>query len=73
MSDTLYTLMEAGSLSPLSYYFARFVARGCGVEQDSVLARSAALVSMRNLKGDVCVDLAEYAGRQALRGAMAFT
>lgn len=63
MSDTLYTLMEAGSLSPLSYYFARFVARGCGVEQDSVLARSAALVSMRNLQGDVCVDLAEYAGR----------
>jgi exodeoxyribonuclease V alpha subunit len=69
MSDTLYTLMEAGSLSPLSYYFARFVARGCGVEQDSVLARSAALVSMRNLKGDVCVDLAEYAGQPLFEGS----
>jgi exodeoxyribonuclease V alpha subunit len=28
-----------------------------------VLARSAALVSMRNLQGDVCVDLADYAGQ----------
>jgi exodeoxyribonuclease V alpha subunit len=63
MNDTLYSLMEAGALSPLSYYFSRFVARGCGVEQDSVLARTAALASMRNLQGDVCVDLAEYAGR----------
>ncbi|MEA3274471.1 MAG: exodeoxyribonuclease V subunit alpha [Pseudomonadota bacterium] len=63
MSDTLYTLMEAGRLSPLSYYFARFVARGSGVEEDGLLARSAALVSMRNLKGDVCVDLAQYAGQ----------
>lgn len=70
MSDTLYRLMEADRLSPLSYYFARFVARGCGVEPESVLARSAALVSMRNLQGDVCVDLADYAG-QALFDARA--
>jgi exodeoxyribonuclease V alpha subunit len=63
MNNMLYSLMEAGGLSPLSYYFSRFVARGCGVEQDSVLAWSAALASMRNLQGDVCVDLAEYAGR----------
>jgi hypothetical protein len=34
MSDKLYALMEAGRLSPLSYYFARFVARGSGVEED---------------------------------------
>jgi exodeoxyribonuclease V alpha subunit len=62
MSDTLQTLMEAGRLSPLSYYFARFIARGSGVPEDSVLAHSAALVSMRNLQGDVCVDLRQLAG-----------
>jgi len=63
MTDSLYKLMEAGSLSPLSYYFARFVARGGGLDEDSEVARTAALVSMRNQQGDVCVDLAEYAGR----------
>ena len=63
MNDTLHGLMEAGGLSPLSYYFARFFARGSGVGLDSVLAQSAALVSSRNLKGDVCVDLADYAGQ----------
>ena len=63
MSDSLYALMEAGRLPALSYYFARVVARGSGMEEDSLLARSAALVSMRNLRGDVCVDLARYAGR----------
>ena len=63
MANSLYALMEAGRLSPLSYYFARFVARGCGLDLDSPLAWSAALVSLRNLRGDVCVDLARYAGR----------
>jgi exodeoxyribonuclease V alpha subunit len=63
MNDRLHGLMEAGGLSPLSYYFARFVARGSGVGVDSVLAQSAALVSSRNLQGDVCVDLADYAGQ----------
>jgi exodeoxyribonuclease V alpha subunit len=63
MSDELLGLMEQGALSPLSYYFARFVARGSGVGMDSLLAASAALVSARNLQGDVCVDLADYADR----------
>jgi exodeoxyribonuclease V alpha subunit len=62
MSGTLYTLLEAGRLPPLSYYFARFVARGNALPEDSVLAQSAALVSMRNLQGDVCVDLGQFAG-----------
>jgi hypothetical protein len=62
MNNTLHRLMEAGRLSPLSYYFARFVARGSGVGLDSVLAQSAALVSSRNLQGDVCVNLADYTG-----------
>src|SRR5512144_3209887 len=63
MSGLLRRLMESGGLPPLAYYFARFVARGCGADEDGLLARSAALVSLRNLHGDVCVDLAQYAGR----------
>jgi exodeoxyribonuclease V alpha subunit len=63
MSPSLYALMEAGRLPPLAYYFAGFVARGCSLAEDSVVALSAALVSARNLDGDVCVDLAEHAGR----------
>ncbi len=63
MSESLLTLMESGRLPALSYYFARFVARGSGVDEDSVLALSAALVSLRNLQGDLCVDLAHWAGR----------
>jgi exodeoxyribonuclease V alpha subunit len=66
MNGALRRLMEAGSLPPLAYYFARFVARGCGADEDGLLARSAALVSLRNLQGDVCVDLAEQAGRPLL-------
>jgi exodeoxyribonuclease V alpha subunit len=63
MSDALRSLLEAGRLPPLCYYFARFVARGCGLDEDSVVGRSAALVSLRNLQGDVCVDLTRFAGR----------
>ncbi|NEX19891.1 exodeoxyribonuclease V subunit alpha [Thiorhodococcus mannitoliphagus] len=62
MSDSLSTLMQAGLLAPLSYFFARFVARGNAVPEDSLLGQSAALVSMRNLSGDVCVDLRQFAG-----------
>ena len=64
MSDNLYNLMETGRLSPLAYYFAHFITQESGQEDlDSLLAHSAALVSMRNLQGDVCVDLAHYTGR----------
>ena len=59
----LLDLMHAGALPPLCYYFARFVARGSGSDPDGVLAQSAALTSLRNLGGDVCVDLARFAGR----------
>jgi len=63
MSGFLRRLMENGGIPPLAYYFARFVARGCGVDEDGLLARSAALVSLRNLQGDVYVDLGEYTGQ----------
>ncbi|CAK0777622.1 exodeoxyribonuclease V alpha subunit [Gammaproteobacteria bacterium] len=63
MSNTLYELMKAGGLPPLSYYFARFIAKSSKVNENSMLAQSAALVSVRNLQGDVCVDLGQFAGK----------
>ncbi len=66
MTETLHGLMEAGRLPALSYYFARFIARGSGVDEGAIPALSAALVSLRNLQGDVCVDLERYAGRPLL-------
>lgn len=63
MSDILRELMERGSIAPLSYYFARFVAQGNGVPIDSLLGVSAALLSQRNQAGDVCLDLARYVGQ----------
>ena len=62
MIPTLQTLMETRRLPALAWYFARFIARGAGVDVDGPVALAAALVSARNLDGDVCVDLAEYAG-----------
>ena len=67
----LHGLMRAGYLPPLSYYFARFVAQGAaadaageiGVDLDGPLAQAAALASLRNLAGDVCVDLHRHAGQ----------
>lgn len=63
MTAALYALLDAGALSPLSYYFARFVSQGTRQGPDSLLAQSAALVSTRNLQGDVCVDLRQFAGQ----------
>ena len=67
----LQGLMRAGYLPPLSYYFARFVAEGAaaeaaegtGMDLDGPLGQAAALASLRNLEGDVCVELRHYAGR----------
>lgn len=63
MSSCLYQLMEAGQISPLVYYFARFVARGCHDDEDSVVAISAALVCARSQRGDVCVDLEQLSAQ----------
>ncbi len=60
---SLRGLMQTGRLPPLCYYFARFVAQGAGAPPDGLLAVSAALASLCNLAGDVCVDLARHAGR----------
>ncbi len=62
MSSQLYAAMQAGSLSPLAYFFARFLAGKYQRDEDGTLALSAALVSERNQQGDVCVDLHRHAG-----------
>ena len=66
---SLRGLMQTGRLPPLCYYFARFVAQGAGAPPDGLLAVSAALASLRNLAGDVCVDLARHAGRPLFEDA----
>ena len=62
----LSDLMRTGDLPPLCYYFARFVAKGSGADPEGPLAQGAALASLRNLAGDVCVDLGRQAGRPLL-------
>ncbi len=62
MNSQLYAAMQAGSLSPLAYFFARFLADKYQCDEDGTLALSAALVSERNQQGDVCVDLRRHAG-----------
>ena len=62
MKSHLRQLMEMGVVSPLSYFFARFVAEEDRQPEDGLLALTAALVSENNLQGDVCVDLTDHAG-----------
>lgn len=62
MSSNLSSLMQRNGLSPLAYFFARFMANKYQRDEDSLLALSAALVSERNQQGDVCVDLRRFAG-----------
>lgn len=63
MTSRLYCMLQQGNLSPLSYFFARFIADQYALEEDSLLVQSAALVSERNQHGDVCVELERYAGK----------
>ncbi|SMC21689.1 DNA helicase/exodeoxyribonuclease V, alpha subunit [Desulfacinum hydrothermale DSM 13146] len=63
--DILERLREGvrkGLLRSLDWQFARWVSRISGEKRDAVLL-AAALVSLRLAEGDVCVDLAQYAGR----------
>jgi exodeoxyribonuclease V alpha subunit len=56
-------LQTAGVLSPLSVAFARFVARHGGHAEDDLCTLTAALLSECNQRGDVCLDLAMFAGK----------
>lgn len=61
--SVLNELRSAGALSPLSVAFARFVARRGGHGEDDLCTLSAALLSESNQRGDVCIDLAQWAGQ----------
>ncbi|MGH8560247.1 MAG: exodeoxyribonuclease V subunit alpha [Methylococcales bacterium] len=63
MSSRLRAFMNAGGLTPLSYFFARFIADEYRLEEDSLTVFSAALVSERNQQGDTCIDLRDFAGK----------
>jgi exodeoxyribonuclease V alpha subunit len=65
MNDTLSYLTaatRAGALRPLDLHFAHWMARLGGTGVDPALLLGAALASRRVGEGDVCVDLAAYAG-----------
>ncbi len=68
MTSRLYRAMRAGGLSPLAYFFARFLADKYQCDEDGTLALSAALVSECNQQGDVCVDLRRHAGTALFSG-----
>jgi exodeoxyribonuclease V alpha subunit len=63
MKNLLKALSDNGDISPLSYFFACFIAEHSAADVDSLLAFSAALVSQNNQNGDVCVELGNYLGR----------
>ncbi|SHF29075.1 DNA helicase/exodeoxyribonuclease V, alpha subunit [Desulfacinum infernum DSM 9756] len=60
--ERLKELARKGVLRRLDWQFARWVGRISGDESEPVLL-AAALVSLRVAEGDVCVDLAQYAGK----------
>ncbi len=59
----LAMLQEAAQLSALSVHFARFIARTAGIDEDDPAVLTAAALSQRNQEGDVCLPLAELAGK----------
>ncbi len=62
MNSYLDAALQAGALTPLARFFARFLADKYRRDEDDILVLSAALVSERNQQGDVCVDLRRHAG-----------
>ncbi len=64
MKNILANLANSGEISWLNYYFAEFIARQSKSAIDGLPALSAALISQRSQAGDVCMDLADYAGQR---------
>jgi exodeoxyribonuclease V alpha subunit len=62
-SSMLKQLLEQQILSPLSYFFAQFITRQAGEQEDGVLGCTAALLSERNQQGDVCLELPRFSGQ----------
>ena len=67
MNSSLYVLMQAGVIPAVSYYFSRFITASTQQTESGLLALTAALVSERNICGDVCIDLNEYANKPLFR------
>jgi len=65
MSDYLRHCLNQQIISPLSYFFAQFIAQHSEQPIDSLLCLTAALVSQRNQDGDICINLNEYAHKIA--------
>jgi exodeoxyribonuclease V alpha subunit len=63
MKSLLNMLTKQGDISPLSYFFARFIAEQSAKGEDDLLAYSAALVSENNQMGDVCIDMNAFIGK----------
>ncbi len=60
----LRQLLDQQILSPLSYFFAQFITRQAGEQEDGVLGCTAALLSERNQQGDVCLELPRFSGQR---------
>ncbi|MCZ6578002.1 MAG: exodeoxyribonuclease V subunit alpha [Gammaproteobacteria bacterium] len=63
MKSLLKILAKQGDISPLSYFFASFIAEQSTGNIDGLLAYSAALVSENNQAGDVCINMNAFVGQ----------
>lgn len=61
MKDVLRQRLNRQIISPLSYFFAQFIAQKSGEKLNSTLCVTAALVSECNQQGDICIHLNNYA------------
>jgi len=64
--DNLIRLHQAGILTDIDIHFARFMANLAGSKHQEKVSLGAALVSNVTGKGDVCLDLAAFAGKVLL-------
>ncbi len=63
MADLLKQRLKQQIISPLSYFFAQFIAQKSTQNIESILCISAALVSECNQQGDICINLNDYANK----------
>ncbi len=61
MQLNLKNLLNSHSITPLSYYFAQFILDHENQNKD-IIGLTAALVSEKNINGDVCINLSDLAG-----------
>ncbi len=57
MNSILDRLLDCQAITPLSYFFAQFIAEKYQLKIDAPVVLSAALVSQRNQLGHVCIEL----------------